>query len=613
MCHALQSRPIRKWASRSSSSSSLGRLQYPLLFNHFVSHGGDRAYDQADSYDQVQNVLMTALTEYNESNPVMDLVLFEDAIGHVCRVSRVILNPGGHALLVGVGGSGKQSLSRLAAHLCGYFTVTLSMSGSYSMGNFAEDLLKMYKRAGIKEEGLSFLFTDSQIVDEKMMVFINDLLASGDIPDIFAQEDRDEISNVMRPACKAAGIPDSFENSYALFLERVRRNLHMCFTGKSRWGGGHARRNAAGGAASPEPAAFCLSPSLATPAVNPVGDDFRIRAQRFPAMVNSTVIDWFHPWPEKSLHSVALKFLADLEVESEEVRQTVVAFMPFSFSSVNETSKKYLELERRYSYTTPKSFLELIKLYRSILGQKRQALNDNLERLGNGLNKLHKTKAEVDVLMAEAEVKSKEVEVKVREANEFAEKVGQEKEKVNAENEAAQVEAEKCAEIAKEVSEKQASCEADLAQAEPLVAQAEAALDTLNKKDLGELKSLKKPPAGVDDITAVVLILLEGNPKDKSWAAACKVMNNVDKFLERLKSFKALVDSGQVAKKNVDACRSYLELPHFTVEIVAGKSKAAAGLCDWALNIIKYYDGENRLREPPLPAFLLLTECSSFP
>ncbi len=74
--------------------------------------------------------------------------------------------------------------------------------------------------------------------------------------------------------------------------------------------------------------------------------------------------------------------------------------------------------------------------------------------------------------------------------------VGVEKEKVNAENEAAQVEADKCAGIAREVSEKQTVCERELAAAEPLVAQAEAALDTLNKKDLGEAKALKKPPAG---------------------------------------------------------------------------------------------------------------------
>lgn len=58
------------------------------------------------------------------------------------------------------------------------------------------------------------------------------------------------------------------------------------------------------------------------------------------------------------------------------------------------------------------------------------------------------------------------------------------------------------------------------------------------------------PPAGVDDITAVVIILLEGNPKDKSWGAAQKLMNNVDKFLERLKGFKAVIDQGQVRSRH---------------------------------------------------------------
>lgn len=82
------------------------------------------------------------------------------------------------------------------------------------------------------------------------------------------------------------------------------------------------------------------------------------------------------------------------------------------------------------------------------------------------------------------------------------------------------------------------------------------------------MKSLKKPPAGVDDVTAVVLILLEGNPKDKSWAAAMRCMNNVDKFLERLKGFKPLIDAGEVPAKSFEAVRSYLELPHFNRWVV---------------------------------------------
>lgn len=53
-------------------------------------------------------------------------------------------------MLVGVGGSGKQSLARLAGHICGYSTCTITISGSYTINNFKEDIQKMYKRAGIK-------------------------------------------------------------------------------------------------------------------------------------------------------------------------------------------------------------------------------------------------------------------------------------------------------------------------------------------------------------------------------------------------------------------------------------------------------------------------------
>ena len=122
-----------------------------------------------------------------------------------------------------------------------------------------------------------------------------------------------------------------------------------------------------------------------------------------------------------------------------------------------------------------------------------------------------------------------EVAEKVESAGEFAAKVDVEKAKATVENDAAQIEAEKCAVIAEEVSAKQVSVQADLDAAEPLVDQALAALDTLNKKDLGEAKSLKKPPAGVDDITAVILILLQNNPKDKSYTIqALKFLSLID-------------------------------------------------------------------------------------
>jgi dynein heavy chain len=68
-----------------------------------------------DNWQQLTKLLTDALENYNEVNANMNLVLFEDAMMHVCRINRILESPRGNALLVGVGGSGKQSLSRLAA------------------------------------------------------------------------------------------------------------------------------------------------------------------------------------------------------------------------------------------------------------------------------------------------------------------------------------------------------------------------------------------------------------------------------------------------------------------------------------------------------------------
>ena len=92
--------------------------------------------------------LQEALRDYNDTNAVMDLVLFEDAMKHCCKIARIVSGAGGHALLVGVGGSGKQSLSRLSSAICQFQTMTIVISSTYGLGDLKVDLQKMYLKAG---------------------------------------------------------------------------------------------------------------------------------------------------------------------------------------------------------------------------------------------------------------------------------------------------------------------------------------------------------------------------------------------------------------------------------------------------------------------------------
>lgn len=181
----LQFELVSKSFSKFNLKKYFGATPEPLIFANFVASLDDKMYDQFQNSEQLNNRLAEALREYNDTNAVMDLVLFEDAMKHVCKISRIISAESGHVLLVGVGGSGKQSLSRLASFICQFTTVGIMISSTYGMADLKTDLQVMYQKSGIKDEGLMFLFTEGQITNERFLVYLNDLLSSGEIADLF--------------------------------------------------------------------------------------------------------------------------------------------------------------------------------------------------------------------------------------------------------------------------------------------------------------------------------------------------------------------------------------------------------------------------------------------
>jgi dynein heavy chain, axonemal len=131
------------------------------------------------------------------------------------------------------------------------------------------------------------------------------------------------------------------------------------------------------------------------------------------------------------------------------------------------------------------------------------------------------------------------------------EAIGKEKVQVDAAVEAGREDEEAAAAIKTEVEAFQAECAKELEAAEPIIAEAEAALNSLDKASLGELKSFGSPAAEVVSVVSSCMVLTAPAgkvPKDLSWNAGKKCMGNVDAFLKSLLNF----DKDNIPEKCVD-------------------------------------------------------------
>ncbi|XP_060103688.1 dynein axonemal heavy chain 11 [Heteronotia binoei] len=529
-------------------------LQQPLIYCHFANGVADPNYMPVKNWDMLRKILVEILENYNELNASMNLVLFEDAMQHICRIGRILESSYGYALLVGVGGSGKQSLSRLAAFIGCLEVFQITLKKGYGIQDLRVDLANLYIKAGAKNIPTVFLLTDAQVPDERFLVLINDLLASGEVPDLFSDEDMDTVIAGIKNEIRGHGLIDSRENCWKFFLDRVRRQLKiiMCFS--------------------------------------PVGSTLRVRARKFPAIVNCTAIDWFHEWPQEALLSVSRRFIEETPGIKPEFYDSICHFMAYAHTSVNEISAKFHQNEKRYNYTTPKSFLEQIMLYKNLLEKNVQKISQHKEHLVNGIQKLKTTASQVEDLKYKLASQEAELQLRNQDAEALITKIGLQTEKVSKEKAIADAEEQKVVMIQEEVSCKQKECEDDLMKAEPALVAATAALNTLNKANLLELRAFPSPPIAVTNVLAAVMVLLANKgkiPKDRSWKAAKLFMGKTDEFLQALINY----DKEHIPDNCLKVVKQhYLKDREFNPNLVRMKSFAAAGLCAWVINIIKYYE-----------------------
>ncbi|XP_075305326.1 dynein axonemal heavy chain 3 [Odontesthes bonariensis] len=527
-----------------------------LFFGDYAKPDSDtKAYDEITDLNALQEVMEFYLSEHNScSKAPMSLVMFKFAIEHISRICRVLKQDNGHLLLVGIGGSGRQSATKLGTFINDYVLFQVELTKNYSMSDWRDDLKRIMLKAGIEGKSLVFLFNDSQIKVEAMLEDIDMLLNTGDVPNMFAADERADIIEKAQGIARMEGkkIDATPLSVYNFFIDRVKANLHIVL------------------------------------AMSPIGDAFRNRLRMFPSLINCCTIDWFHAWPNDALEMVAHKFLEDVEMEND-IRLEVVEMCKTFQTSVRDMSQRYFSTLRRHNYVTPTSYLELILTFKTLLTTKRNEVNTAKNRYVVGLQKLEFAASQVSVMQQELTALQPELIQTSAETDKMMVKIEGETVEVDAKKELVSADEKVANEAAAAAQAIKDECEGDLAEAMPALNAALSALDTLKPSDITVVKSMKNPPDPVKLVMESICIMKGIKPERKPdpsgsgkmiedfWAPSKKLLGDL-KFLDNLKAY----DRDNIPAPYIKKIREkFVDNPDFQPSVIKNVSSACEGLCKW--------------------------------
>ena len=542
----------------------------PLMFGSFIpmisrEEGKPKIpdlYCELSDHDLLREKMDEFLDYYNQTNSTkMNLVLFMAAIEHVVKIVRIITQPMGNALLLGVGGSGRKSLTMLATCIAEYSLFEIEVSKNFGMTDWRDKIKELFFKVGLENNATVFMFPDTQISNEGFLEDVNNLLNNGEVPNLFENEDKQKILDELQDEAMQVKQVTTAEGIYAYFIERVRSNLHIV---------------------------LCLSP---------IGESFRTRLRKFPSLVNCCTIDWFLPWPEEALNSVAEYYMTNIDVD-EKTKKGLVEMCVSMQKKVTVITERYREELRRHYYITPTSYLELIGTFQNLINTKRVQLTKNIARYEGGLEKLFSTGEKVKVMEQELEELKPQLEQQQKENNILKEDLTQKQKEAQVVRAACEEDEAKCEKDREEAASIAAECEQKLSEAMPIYEKAVKAVKQLDKSKIDELKGMKGvPPKGVTltmealsklfGLSPIMVNKQSGFGKEPDWLeTARKNILNRSNLMNDLIHF----DKDNIDPNVISSLEKMIKNPEFEEKKIERSSKAAYCMSQWVRAIYNYDD-----------------------
>ncbi|XP_076452214.1 dynein axonemal heavy chain 10-like [Babylonia areolata] len=523
-------------------------MRDPIMFGDFrtfLDESEPRLYEDVQDYEATKALFEEIMDDFSENVGKMSLVLFDDALEHLTRVHRVLRMDRGHALLVGVGGSGKQSLSKLAAYTAGCEVFSISLSRGYNENSFRDDLKTLYNKLGMDNKKMVFLFTDQHVAEEGFLELINNMLTSGMVPALFADDEKEAIIGQVRGDAQKAGCIAK-ESIWQFFISKCASNLHIVL------------------------------------AMSPVGEVLRTRCRNFPGLVNNASIDWFFPWPEQALFAVASVLIAgDNPLVPLDKREELISHVVLVHQSVGIYSKRFQQQLRRNNYVTPTNFLDFIKTYLKLLDEKDKYIQSLCDRLMGGLEKIAEASDMLKVLNEKLAVQKVAVKEKSAACEALLAGISKASTEATSKKAIAESKGKEIEEQSVIIVKEKGEAEEALQEALPALEAARLALDDLDKSDVTEIRSFAKPPKAVQTVCECIAIVR--GLKEISWKSAKGMMSDPN-FLKQLKE----MDVDNITSKQTSAVRALLKDLDMSIDDMKAISKAGAGLMKFVEAVMGY-------------------------
>lgn len=475
------------------------------------------------------------------------LVLFPAFLRRVAAVERALMRPGGALLLVGPSGAGRRSAALLAAHMMRMRVVSPRMVRGYGAKNFAADLKDALESAGTREEPTLLLVGDAQLVSDAFLEHINAWLSAGEIVGLLSKEDRERLVGPLEDHPQRA----EFGTADALFLHRARSNLRVC---------------------------VCMDPS---------SPDFARRCESNPALFGRCTVAWSSGWGDEGSQAVASHVLSESLPPKD---LPVVVRSALSLCEGAEDARP-----------PPRKLDALLRCFVGIMEQKRTETAEQLQHLRAGMEKLREASEMVDKLSREAEEQQTKLGAAQEEAEKALQKITATMESANARKAEVEKLSRKLAEDEVEIQRRKGGVEAELADVQPQIDAARAAVGSIKKEHLSEIKSMKAPPDAIRDVLEAVMKLM--GIKDTTWSAMRNFLSQGG-FKERIINFDArnIDDPTHADVSSLTAKRA----SSFDREKIAYVSRAAAPLAAWTMANLKY----SRVLQQVAPLESMLSEIT---